>query len=344
MVGEILHPMAFDHQDYRTSAQTRQIPKKPELVGVSQRSHLNSGQSMLTNAEEMAMYAKSINLDDTSQRSYLRYCDDSKEPEHYIDLKNSDSEYEFKKNLRSVYVDYDDVKGMENLAANSYIGDMLVSGQYEGMHQDESALLATGVAASTLVFVESSLQVEEDVVSNFSRTVDSSAPLMHKNSSVSASNITNTQSHSSSIRSSSYNDFSNSMAITPNKSDFLLSSDERVPAIHKEPSLLKKKASARYSVELSERTRSKVDDIWNSNANFSHVGLDEGIQSNLNKYMYSQHIYGQEVDSERLSKRCVPRAMSMSLFRPKLAIDSDVWGASAHHVYVLWYYFAGSAR
>ena len=316
--------MTFDYPDSRTQGNHRRRKSKGSEVATEQSrraafdSDLRSSH-LLTTAQEMAVYAKSIQVDDSSQRSYVRYCDDFTEPEVYIDEKGSNSEYDFKKSLHAFSVDFENVKGMEELAASSYIGDIVATGSYQGMQQSESAILATALTSSTLVFVESSLHVEDveplshlkvefplsgNKVSPSAATATTPTPTttaanagatLHKASSY------NLPTNSS--RSSSFSEYITSLLVTPNKTDFRMSPDERVPAMQKEQSLINKRASTQYSVELSEQSKMKVEEIWQANTNFAQVGLEEEIQSCLNKYMYSQHIYGQEVDPDRLAKR-----------------------------------------
>lgn len=310
-MGEILHPMSFDYQDNRTVGPNRG-KSKPDAVNFSStgggrghnESELRSGH-LLSTAEEMAVYAKSIQVDDSSQRAYMRYCDDAIEPEVYIEEKTSNSVYDFEKSLHALSVGYEDVRGMEELAASSHISDIVATGQYQGMQQGESAILATALASSTLVFVEPQLQVEEsDRLSMSSHgMLSSSVNLNHLSKSANFKHASlPLPSSSSASRSSSFSEY-NSLLVSPNKADLLMAPDERVPAMQKEQSLINKRASPKYSVELTERARSKVEDIWNANTHFSQVGLEETIHSDLNKYLYSQHIYGQEVDPERLAKR-----------------------------------------
>lgn len=311
MVGEILHPMAYDQQDGRVQSQIKPTHKNPEATSSTVHPALQSGRPrhMYSTAEEMAVYAKSIQVDDISQRTYMRYCDENKEPEVYIDRKVSESEYEFKKSLLAVSVDFEDVKGMENLAANSFIGDVIPSGQYEGMQQGESALLATALTTSTLVFVEKSLQVEEEKPAPPRLDLSASRPALTKATSFNMSTTTGfTAMSSASGRPNSFSDLTQALSAghgPGSPSEFMMSHEERVPVMQKDQSLINKRSSMRYSVELSEKSKTKVDEIWHSNANFTQVGLEEEIHSSLNKYLYSQHIYGQEVDPERLAKRYV---------------------------------------
>jgi hypothetical protein len=303
LVGEILYPMSFDGQDNRAPGQGRRKSKNPDSMAAARNGVLYEGNMRpthhMTSTEEMAMYAKTINVDDSSQRTYVRYCEDSTEPEVYIEEKCEHAVYDFEKSLQALSVDYEDVSGMEELAASSHISDIIVSGQYEGMQQGESAVMATALASSTLVFVEPHLQVEEPDVLPIPPNQDTLSTGLPKTTPF---KYTSMSLPSNSSRSSSFSEY-NTLLVTPNKADLLMAPDERVPALQKEQSLIHKRTSTKYSVELSEVSRNKIDDIWNANTNFSQVGLEEAIQSNLNKYLYSQHIYGQEVDPERLAKR-----------------------------------------
>jgi hypothetical protein len=293
IVGEILHPMAYDVQDNRSLAETRNKSKVSvafsESSGDYQRDLISS--QLLSTSEEMAVYAKSIQVDDSSQRAYIRYCDDFIEPEAFIDEKNRTSEYDFKKSLWAMTVDYEDVKGMENLAAGSHISDVVSTGVYEGMQQHESALLATALSALTIVFVEPDLQPDMSEVSP-----QPSPDIIPK---ISSSTQPPSRAQSPLLLASPSADLA---ALGKPKLDFIMSPDERVPAKHK-AQLINKRASTKFVVELSDESKNKMDEIWHANTNFSQVGLEEEIYSGLNKYLYSQNIYGHEVDPDRLAKR-----------------------------------------
>jgi hypothetical protein len=298
--------MAYDYQDNNRdpmlNGKHAKISESPDALSRPMfESDLRSSH-LLNSTQEMEVYAKSINVDDNSQRSYIRYCDDSIEPEIYIEEKSSGSEYDFEKSVQALSVDNADVRGMEELAASSYISDVIATGQYEGMLQAESALLATALTSATLVFVEPHLQVEAPEPSSPPRQGQKQMQIQEQMTPGPLTKHSSVPLPSSSSRSSSFSDHS-SLHVTPNKSDFTLSPDEKVPAMQKEQSLINKRASTRYLVELTDDSKNKMDDIWQANTNFSQVGLEEKIHSNLNKYLYSQHIYGQEVDPDRLAKR-----------------------------------------
>ena len=286
--------MSFEHPVNRMqgSEESKNLDSISNISGGNieskwQTSNLHSG-------DEMTIYNKYTQIDDNSQRTYLRYCDDARCPETYIQEENLNSKYDFEKCLGVVSVDKDDVNGMIDLAANSHVCDVIASGQYEGMQQGESALLATGLASSALVFVEPLLQVEEPGTPTYSKFEIFSSDIQKRSIAKVAPCL--------SSRSSSFSEHSSTL-VTPSKVDFLMTPEERVPVLRKEQSLSKRRASAKYSVELSDKSRLKVEDIWHANTNFSQAGLEGEIQSSLNKYLYSQHIYGQEVDIERLAKR-----------------------------------------
>ena len=305
-MGEILYPISIDNQDSRAMGQHQTNSKKSDSKNGLRRgdslleADLLRPTHLLSTAEEMAVFAKSIQVDDNSQRSYIRYCEDFTEPEVYIEEKSCYSEYDFTTSLRPLSVDYEDVGGMEDLAASSYIGDIVSTGPYEGMQQGESAILATALTSSTLVFVEPHLQSE--VLPSPSQQDLFSASTNLLNTKPSSAKFASMSLPSISSRSSSFSQYG-SLLVSPNKADLLMGPDERVPSMQKKQSLINKRASTKYAVELTEQSKTKMEDIWNANTNFSQVGLEEEIQSSLNKYLYSQHIYGQEVDPDRLAKR-----------------------------------------
>ena len=267
IVGEILHPAAFDAHEGRTLNESRKSSKNSLLSSNAAKttSKEKSTNAYLSTAEELAIYAKSIQVDESSQRTYVRYCDDFESPEVYIDETTSASRYDFEMSLRPMTVDSNDVSGMVELAASSHVGDVIVSGRYRGMQQQESALLATALSASTLVFVEPELK-----------------------KSVSQSSVSKSHSHQ------------RPDPVLP------LPTAEAIPAeaIERDRDVGDKR-SAPLVVDLNSQAKQKMNCILDANTHHSSSssGLDEEINTNLSKYLFSQNAYAQEVDPARLAKR-----------------------------------------
>jgi hypothetical protein len=94
-----------------------------------------------------------------SQSLYRRYRDAY---ENYLTLAVTDGvkyvEEEYNSLLKEMRIKVDDVKGMENLAAEGYISHEINRGVFQGLSQNSSAILAYGFLFTTIANVEQELE------------------------------------------------------------------------------------------------------------------------------------------------------------------------------------------